>query len=142
MTTYNSKHGTVSKSPAELYMQFADLRNFMAMAPESIRDKVTADYDSIKATVQGFEIGARVTRRTPYSVYGDDGAPFPFSIELHFDPAGTKTDFSITAEADLNFMMKMMIGGKIQEALDKIVDGLVAVSEGRMPEGVDPSMFK
>jgi hypothetical protein len=30
---------------------------------------------------------------------------------------------------------------KWQEALDKMVDGLVAVSEGRMPEGVDPSMF-
>ena len=29
-----------------------------------------------------------------------------------------------------------------KEVLDKIVDGLVAVSEGRAPEGVDPSMFK
>ena len=26
-------------------------------------------------------------------------------------------------------------------ALDKVVDGLVAMSEGRMPEGVDPSMY-
>ena len=39
-------------------------------------------------------------------------------------------------------MMKAMLGGKIKEGLDKIVDGLVAVSEGRAPEGVDPSMFK
>ena len=39
-------------------------------------------------------------------------------------------------------MMKMMLGSKIQEGLDKIVDGLVAVSEGRIPEGVDPEMLK
>ena len=31
---------------------------------------------------------------------------------------------------------------QIKEALDKIVDALVAMSEGRMPEGMDPSMLK
>ena len=39
-------------------------------------------------------------------------------------------------------MMKTLLGSKLKEGLDKIVDGLVAMSEGRMPEGVDPSMFK
>ena len=47
----------------------------------------------------------------------------------------------IVLDADLNFMMKALLGGKIKEALDKVVDALVAMSEGRMPEGVDPSMF-
>ena len=37
-------------------------------------------------------------------------------------------------------MMKMMLGSKIEEALNKIVDGLVDVSEGRMPEGM-PTNF-
>jgi hypothetical protein len=32
-------------------------------------------------------------------------------------------------------MMKMMLSGKIQEALDKVVDGLVDASNGKMPEG-------
>ena len=39
-------------------------------------------------------------------------------------------------------MMKMVLGSKLQEMLDKIVDGLSAVSEGKMPEGVDPDMIK
>ena len=73
----------------------------------------------------------------------DDNAPFHFGVSLHFDEAPEgRTDFWIEASADLNFMMKAMLGGKIKEGLDKIVDGLVAVSEGRAPEGVDPSMFK
>ena len=38
-------------------------------------------------------------------------------------------------------MMKTLLGGKIKDALDKIVDSLVAMSEGRMPEGFDPSMY-
>ena len=64
---------------------------------------------------------------------------------MHFDAAGgdpDKTDFHIEMTADLNFMMKMMLGSKLQEMLDKIVDSLAAVSEGRMPEGIDPELLK
>lgn len=146
MAVYKSRHGTVLKSPAELYMGFVDMRNFLAMIPEDKRSGVEADYDHIKASVQGFTVGAKVVHRFPYSQIDleDDGAPFRFSLKFHFDAAGEpfKTDFSIELDADLNFMMKMLIGNKIQEALDKVVDGLVAVSEGRVPEGVDPEMFK
>ena len=137
-----SKHGTVSKSPFELYMAFVDMRNFVQMLPEDKREGVVADYDTISATVQGFKIGLMVKDRTPYSKieFIDDGAPFSFGGSLHFDalPDGSsRTDFHIEFHADLNLMMKMVLGGKIREALDKVVDGLVAVSEGRLPDGVD-----
>ena len=51
------------------------------------------------------------------------------------------TFLAITLDADLNFMMKALLGSKLQEALDKIVDSIAAMSEGRMPEGIDPSMY-
>jgi hypothetical protein len=38
-------------------------------------------------------------------------------------------------------MMKAILGGKIKDALDKVVDSLAAMSEGKMPEGIDPSMY-
>ena len=143
---YNSKHGIVSKSPFELYMAFVDMRNFVNMLPEDKRSMVTADYDSISATVQGFNIGARVINRQPYSRIDleDNGAPLHFNVSLYFDATTEpgKTEFYIKLSAELNFMMKMMIGSKLKDALDKIVDGLVAVSEGRMPEGVDPEMIE
>lgn len=140
-----SKRAVVSKAPYELYMAFADMRNFVQFVPEDKRGDVTADYDTIHATVQGFAIGVKVVQRTPYSKleFADDGAPFQFRLTMHFDASADpyKTDFQIILDADLNFMMKTLLGGKLKDALDKIVDGLVAVSEGRMPEGVDPSMF-
>ena len=145
-TEYNSKHGIVSKSPYELYMSFVDMRTFAQMLPEDKRDSVKADFDTLSVTVQGFNIGVRVINRTPYSLImiEDNGAPFHFGINLHFDAVSDpyKTEFYIEAQADLNLMMKMMLGSKIKQGLDSIVDGLVAVSEGRMPEGVDPEMLK
>ncbi|MBE6222027.1 MAG: hypothetical protein E7125_01045 [Bacteroidales bacterium] len=81
-------------------------------------------------------------QRVPYSRIElvDYGAPFAFHILVHFEPAHEdpyKTDFWVEIEADLNLMMKMMLSGKIQEALDKMVDGLVDASNGKMPEGFD-----
>ncbi|MDD7455043.1 MAG: hypothetical protein PUK70_02150 [Bacteroidales bacterium] len=146
-TNINSKHGIVSKQPAELYMAFADLRNFLQFIPEVNRGDVTADYDTITATVQGFKIGIMIKERTPYSRidFIDDGAPFQFNGSLHFDAAASdpyKTDFYIEFSADLNLMMKMLLGKKLKEGMDKVVDALVAMSEGRMPEGVDEDTLK
>jgi len=145
MAQFNSKHGIVSRSQQELYMSFVDMRNFAAMIPEDKKSMVQADYDTLSATVQNFTISVKVSGRVPYSLIQlqDVNAPFHFGISIHFDEAGIpgKTDFSIEVDADLNLMMKMMLGSKISDALDKIVDGLVAVSEGRMPEGM-PSDFK
>lgn len=136
MTEYKSKKGIVSKSPFELYMTFADMRNFSQMLPPDKKDMVETDYDTIKVTVQGYSIGAKVFSRIPYSCIElvDYGSPVAFKVSLFFDSAGPgdKCQFSVKVEAELNFMMKMMVGGKIQEALDKVVDGLVAASEGRI----------
>lgn len=140
---YTSKHGIVARADYDLYMMFTDMRRIVEMLPADKREGVKADFDTIEATVQGYTIGVKVTQRHPYDricISDNGGSPFSFNITLHFDrfaEAG-KTDFWVELEADLNMMLRMMIGGKIQDALDKAVDALVAVSEGRMPEGFDP----
>ena len=142
----NSKHRSVARAPYMLYMPFSDMRNFVAMLPEDKRQGVEADYDSIRGTVQGFSVGVRVEERRPYSriVYKDDGAPFQFTINICFDADGgnpESTDFHIDIEADLNFMMKMLLGNKLQDAVDKMVDAVADMAMGKMPEGIDPSMY-
>lgn len=146
-TEIKSKHGLVSKQPFELYMAFVDMRNFLQFLPEDKKESVEADYDTLTATVQGFKIGVIVRNRTPYSSieFVDNGAPFQFGGVLHFDAVPSdpsKTDFHIEFRAELNLMMKMMLGGKLREAMDKLVDGLVAMSEGRLPDGVDEETIR
>ena len=128
---YSSKHGQVARRREELYMAFTDLRNFTQMLPANLQGSVTADIDNLRAVVQGFTIGVRVD--------GSSESPVEFVAVLHFEESSIpgRTDFSIDLDANLNFMMKAMLGGKLQEALDKIVDGLVGASEGRMPDMPD-----
>lgn len=142
----NSKHRSVARAPYMLYMPFSDMRNFVAMLPEDKKQGVEADYDSIRGTVQGFSVGVRVEERRPYSriVYKDDGAPFQFTVNICFDADGgnpESTDFHVDIEADLNFMMKMLLGNKLQDAVDKMVDAVADMAMGKMPEGIDPSMY-
>lgn len=140
-----SKTAVVSKAPYELYMVFTDMSNFVRFLPEEKKADVTADFDSLHATVQGFSIGVRITDRVPYSRidFADDGAPFKFVLSMHFDVSSDpyRTNYHISLDADLNFMMKTLLGSKLQDALDKIVDAIAAMSEGRVPEGIDPSMY-
>lgn len=145
-TEIKSKHSIVLKSPYVLYMAFVDMRNFVNLLPPDKKDGITADPDSLHAVVQGFNVGVRIAQRTPYSRidFKDDGAPFQFTVSLFFDPVpgcDGQTDFHIELVADLNLMMKMMLGSRLQEALNKIVDTLADVSAGKMPDGIDPSMF-
>ena len=132
-TGIRSKHAVVHKPPYMLYMAFVDMRNFTQMVPEDKRGefRIEADYDSVHAVVQGFNVGVKVVERVPYSRidFADDGAPFQFSVSMHFDAVDGQpdsTDFSVEVNAELNFMMKMMLSSRIQEALDKMVDGLAA----------------
>lgn len=132
-TEIKSKHATVSRPPYMLYMAFVDMRNFSQFLPEDKRSEVQleADYDSVHAVVQGFNVGVKVVERVPYSRidFADDGAPFNFAVSMHFDAVPgdpEKTDFSVEVHAELNMMMKMMLSSRIQEALDKMVDGMAA----------------
>ena len=135
---YTSKHGQVSKAPEELYMAFTDMRNFTQMAPESLKGSLYADFDNLRATVQGFTIAVKVDERIPYRTIRiiSTESPVEFVGVLNFEPGiiAGRTDFSIVVDLNLNFMMKTMLGGKIQQALDKAVDTLVDISEGKMPD--------
>ncbi len=123
-------------------MAFTDMRTFAQMVPQDkVKAEITADYDSLTATVQGFRIGVRVDERQPYRLIriGSSESPVEFVAVLHFEPSQipARTDFWIDLDANLNFMMKSMLGSKLQQVIDKMVDSLVDASEGRMPQMPD-----
>jgi hypothetical protein len=128
----------IDRPSYSIYTVFSDLRNLEAAIPEDKKDMFTADADTISAKVQGFEIGMKVNKRTPFSRidFEQDGqAPFPFLFSLIMDPMDdNRTYFHIELRAELNTMMKMVIGGKLQNLVDKLTDGIAKAASGQMPE--------
>ncbi|MDD2584678.1 MAG: hypothetical protein PHE99_07035 [Bacteroidales bacterium] len=117
--------------PAQvLYSMFVDLTNFTRNLPQEILSEaqVESTPDTITGKFKGFQLGMHITERTPftqvkYQQYGTSPIPFCFTIKLESISLNT-TEFQITMDTELNGMYKMMLGGKLQEAVDKITDQL------------------
>ncbi|MDD2595838.1 MAG: hypothetical protein PHD11_08510 [Bacteroidales bacterium] len=128
----------INKPSYAIYSAFSDLRNLVANLPEDKKEKVVADADTISAKVQGFNIGVKVHERVPFSKidfeqYGQ--SPFPFLFSMFMEPADDqKTYFHIELRAELNGIMKMMIGGKLQELVDKLTEQIALAASGQVPE--------
>lgn len=120
----------VSRPASELFAIFSDLTNFTRGLPKEQLDKaeVVASADSIRGKMQGFEIGIKVGEKIPFSVvkYESFGpSPIPFKIYVRIEDAGAlESLFNIEIEAELSGMFKMMLGGKLQEAVNQLTDRL------------------
>ena len=64
-------------------------------------------------------------------IVGDGGVPmdFAFWIQLH-KVSDTDTRMRLVLHVELNMMMKMMIGGKLQDAVDQIAEGIARAMNG------------
>jgi len=115
--------------PADvLYSLFTDLTNFTRNIPADMMDKadLKATPDTLLAKVQGFEIGMKICERTPftrirYEQHGSSPIPFTFTVLLNDLGTGT-SDFQLIMDSKLSGIFKMMLGGKLQQIVDKVTD--------------------
>ena len=135
---YESKQQQVRKSATRIY---PFISRFDMLTP-ALLDKVEewrADEDSCSFKVKGFNVALRIVERVEnkhIKISGDDTAgsvpiDFSFWIQLH-EVSENDTRMRLVLHAELNMMMRMMIGGKIQGGLDKAVEGL-AMAFNQMP---------
>ena len=116
--------------PAErIFAVLSDLSNLIDKLPDDQRDKVRGDSDTLIVQGQGMELGIRVAERTPYSCvrYEPFGTQtiIPFTIWMHIGAgeAGAST-LQIELHAELNMMMKMMLGSKLEDGVNMITQRL------------------
>lgn len=135
---YESKQAQIFKSAAKIYPFISR----MDMLTPALQDKVEewqADADTCSFKAKGFRIALRIVERETnkhIKVMADpvDGAvPIDFAlwIQLH-EVNQSDTRIRIVLHAELNMMMRMMIGSKIQGGLDKMVEG-IATAFNQLP---------
>jgi carbon monoxide dehydrogenase subunit G len=126
---YESKQQQIFKPAARI---FPFISRFDMLTP-ALQDKVeewSATEDTCSFKVKGFTVALRIVERVEnkhIKISGDEGAGVPvdfsFWIQLHEVSEGD-TRIRMVLHAELNMMMRMMIGSKIQGGLDKAVEGL------------------
>lgn len=126
---YESKQQQIFKPAARI---FPFISRFDMLTP-ALQDKVeewSATEDTCSFKVKGFTVALRIVERVEnkhIKIAGDDGVGVPidfsFWIQLH-EVSESDTRIRMVLHAELNMMMRMMVGSKIQGGLDKAVEGL------------------
>ena len=128
---YESRQESVERPAAEIYERLSDFTNFTPILEGKAEDwQATPDSCSFKAS--GMNVTLNIVDREPNSlikIKGDDGSPFDFTLWIQMKQVEENdTRLRLVLHAELNMMMRMMIGGKIKPALDglvkRIADGL------------------
>ena len=128
MQEYISKQQQVLRSAEDI---FAAISRFDRLTP-ALADRVEewqADEEHCSFKAKGFTVKLRMEERIApkhVKIVGDEGCvpvDFAFWIQLH-KVSDTDTRLRLVLHAELNMMMKMMIGSKLQGALDQVAEGL------------------
>ena len=128
MEKYESKQRQIRRPAAAIYPLFS---NFAMLTPAlaSHLDEWSATEDTCSFKLKGMTVKLRIVdkQENRYVKFtGDDGGvpiDFTFWIQLH-EVSADDTRVRMVLHVELNMMMRMMLGGKIQDGLDRAVDGL------------------
>ena len=133
MQEYTSKQHQMLRPAEQIY---AAISRFDNLTP-ALADKVEewrADEETCSFKAKGFTVKLRMDERVApkhVKIVGDGGVPmdFAFWIQLH-KVSDTDTRMRLVLHVELNMMMKMMIGGKLQDAVDQIAEGIARAMNG------------
>ena len=128
MQEYISKQQQVLRPAEQIYAVISRFDNLTPALADKVEEwQATEDSCSFKA--KGFTVKLRMEEREPgkyVKVVGDDGGvPMDFAFWLQLkEVAPYDTRMRLVLHIDLNMMMRMMIGSKIQGAIDQIAEAL------------------
>ena len=135
MQEYTSRQQQIRRSAQQIYDVVSRFDNLTPALADRV-EEWQADEDTCSFKAKGFTVKLRIAEKeapkTIKIVGGDGGVPmdFAFWIQLH-KVSDTDTRMRLVLHIELNMMMKMMIGGKLQGAIDQIAEGIARAMQAQ-----------
>ena len=128
MEKYESKQQQINH-PASLIYPIISRLDLLSPAMQDKVEEWQATEDSCSFKVKGMKVGLRIAERVENKhvkiVADEGGIPIDFSFWIQLkEVAERDTRVRMVLHAELNMMMRMMIGSKIEEGLNQAVEGL------------------
>lgn len=128
MQEYISKQQQILRPAEQIYAAVSRFDNLTPALADRV-EEWQADEERCSFKAKGFTVKLRMEERVEpkhVKIVGDEGGvpiDFAFWIQLH-KVSDADTRLRIVLHAELNMMMKMMIGSKLQDAVDRIAEGI------------------
>ena len=128
MQEYTSRQQQIRRSAQQIYDVVSRFDNLTPALADRV-EEWQADEDTCSFKAKGFTVKLRIAEKeapkTIKIVGGDGGVPMDFAFWLQLkEVAPYDTRMRLVLHIDLNMMMRMMIGSKIQGAIDQIAEAL------------------
>ena len=131
MQEYISKQHRILRPAEQIYAVISRFDNLTPAVADRVEEwQATEETCSFKA--KGFTVRLRMEERIEprhVKIVGDDGGipmDFAFWIQLH-----KVSDTDTRMRLVLHIVMKMMIGGKLQGAIDQIAEGIARAMQAQ-----------
>ena len=122
---YESKQQQIRKSAEMIYAVLSDFNNFTPIVADKV-EGWTVEGDNCSFRVKGIGVSLRMVEKVPselIKIEASDSSPFGFTFWVQLKEAAPyDTRMRLVLHAEMNMMIKMMIGSKIQPALDGIAE--------------------
>ena len=128
MQEYTSRQQQIRRPAQQIYTVVSRFDNLTPAVADKVEEwQATEDTCSFKA--KGFTVKLRMAEKEEpklIKIVGDDGGvPMDFAFWLQLkEVAPDDTRMRLVLHIELNMMMRMMIGSKLQEAVDKIAEAI------------------
>ncbi len=135
MQEYISKQQQILRPAEQIYAAISRFDNLTPALADRM-EEWQADEERCSFKAKGFTVKLRMEERVEakhVKIVGDEGGvpvDFAFWIQLH-EVSAADTRLRIVLHAELNMMMKMMIGSKLQGAVDQIAEGIAKAMNGQ-----------
>ena len=127
MEKYESKQQQIRRTAEQIYSALSSFNNFTPIIQERV-EEWSANDDMCSFKVKGMPVRLKMVEREPnktIKIQGDDGTPIDFTFWLQLkEVAPYDTRMRIVVHAELNMMMRMMIGKKLQGAVDQMAEAI------------------
>ena len=134
MTKFESSVKQIPYPVENVYRNISDLSNL-----ERVRDRIPEDklqefqFDSDSVQVSVAPVGTiklRIVEREENKCvkFETEQSPIPFNLWIQVLPVSdTESKMKVTVKADIPFMLKGMVGGPLQDGVEKIADALAQI---------------
>ncbi|MFI3293026.1 MAG: polyketide cyclase [Rikenellaceae bacterium] len=136
MEKYESKQHQILLPVEQIYMLISRFDNLTPAVADKV-EEWQADEDRCSFKAKGFTVKLKINERVEnkhVKIVGDEGGvPIDFSFWIQLQSvAPYDTRFRLVLHAELNMMMKMMVGGKLKDGINQVAEGIAqAFSQAR-----------
>jgi carbon monoxide dehydrogenase subunit G len=128
---YESKQQQIRRDPETIYRALADFNNFTPLVADRVEGwSVSEGGDEVSFRVKGMTVGLRMVEKIPgelIKLEASDASPIGFTFWLQLKEAAPyDTRMRLVLHAEMNMMIKMMIGSKLQTGIDQMAQTIAA----------------